>query len=164
MNDLKRGEKVKDIKGYEGIYAVTSHGRIWSIKRKIWLAPFLTGNGYKTVRLSHFGEEEDKKVHRLVGEAFIPNPVNKPQINHKNGNKLDCNVRNLEWMTARENMQHAGDNGLNKTFKFSYFDKILICKLYHRLKLKKAHLAKLFRVTPPAISYIIKEYSDMALA
>ena len=164
MNDLKKGEKVKEVNGYEGVYNVTSLGRVWSIRRKIWLSPFCTGTGYSTVTLCLYGDDEDKKVHRLVGEAFIPNPDNKPQINHKNGNKLDCNVRNLEWVTARENMQHASDNGLNKTFKFSYIEKLLICKMFHVLKLKKSYLAKLFKVSSPAIIYIIKEYSNLVLA
>ena len=166
MNDLKRGEKVRDVQGYEGVYSVTSLGRVWSLKRKIWLSPFYTGPGkrYSTVRLSFEGVETDKKVHRLVGEAFIPNPDNKPQINHKNGIKSDCRVCNLEWVTARENIQHAGDYGLNKVFKFSYSEKLLICKIYHLLKVKKACLARMFEVSPPAIHYIIKEYSDLALA
>lgn len=164
MIELQRGEKIKEIKGYEGIYAITSTGRVWSCRRNKWLAPFYTGTGYHTVRLSLFSKEEDKKVHRLVGEAFIPNPENKPQINHKNGIKTDCRVRNLEWVTARENIQHAGDKGLNKVYKFSYIEKLLICKIFHILKVSKANLARLFEVSPPAIHYIIKEYSDLALA
>lgn len=164
MNDLKRGEKVKDVQGYEGVYSVTSHGRVWSIRRNKWLSIFRTGTGYSTVTLCLFGDDEDKKVHRLVGEAFIPNPERKPQINHKNGNKSDCRVCNLEWVTARENIQHAGDKGLNKTFKLSLVEKLLICKMHIILKVKQVHLARRFNVSPPAISYIIKEYSDLALA
>jgi len=166
MDNLKRGEKVTNIKGYEGIYAVTSFGRVWSIKRKIWLAPFYTGprNKYSTVRLCSEGNVEDRRVHRLVGEAFIPNPDNKPQINHKNGNKQDCSVSNLEWVTARENIQHSKDYGLNKVFKFSYIEKLLICKMFHILKVKQVYLARLFEVTPSAICYIIREYSDLVLA
>lgn len=164
MIELQRGEKIKDIKGYEGVYAITSIGRVWSYKRNKCLAPFYTGTGYSTVKLSLFGKESDKKVHRLVGEAFIPNPEKKPQINHKNGIKKDCRVHNLEWVTARENIQHAGDNGLNKIFRFTYKDKLLICKIHHILKVKKASLARMFEVSPPAIHYIIKEYSDLAMS
>jgi len=164
MYQLKKGVQVKEVKGFEGIYSVTSDGRVWSIRRRIWLSPFNIKTGYKTVRLSFMGDEEDKKIHRLVGEAFIPNPHNKPQINHKNGNKSDNRASNLEWVTARENIQHASDKGLNKIFKFSYKDKLLICKIFHILKVKKADLARLFEVSPPAISYIIKEYSDLSLA
>ena len=162
MIELHRGEKIKDIKDYEGIYAITSHGRVWSYKSKKWLSPFYTGAGYHTVRLSLFGKESDKKVHRLVGAAFIPNPDNKPQINHKNGIKTDCRVCNLEWVTARENIQHAGDTGLNKVFKFTYQQKLLICRIYRDLKIKQIYLARLFNVSAPAIHYIIKEYSGLA--
>jgi len=162
MIELHKGEKIKDVKGYEGYYAVTSHGRVWSHRRKKWLSLFSTGTGYSTVILCLHGKEVCKKVHRLVGEAFIPNPGNKPQINHKNGIKSDCRLRNLEWVTARENIQHAGDNGLNKTFKFTYQEKLLICRINRILKVKQIHLARLFCVSAPAISYIIKEYSAIA--
>ena len=164
MCDLLKNEKIKDVKGYESVYAVTTKGRVRSIRFKRWLTPFLTGPGYKTVTLCFEGRDIDFRVHRLVGEAFIKNPDNKPQINHKNGNKTDNRVSNLEWVTARENMQHAGDTGLNKNIKLTFQEKILICKMNLILKVKQVYLARMFEVSPPAISYIIKEYSDLALA
>lgn len=159
--ELKRNERSKDIKGYEGFYAVTTLGRVWSYRREIWLKPGLTGRGYKTVILCVCSKDVDKKVHRLVAEAFIDNPIGKPQVNHKNGNKLDCRVSNLEWVTARENLQHASDMGLNKTFKLSRTEKELICKNHLELGVKKTVLAKIFNVSPPAISYIIKTYTPI---
>jgi hypothetical protein len=161
MLKLKHGEKISDIAGYEGIYAVTTRGRVWSYRRRKWLMPFTSGNGYSVVTLSIRAKEVDKKVHRLVGEAFIPNPDNKPQINHKNGIKKDCRLCNLEWVTARENLQHASDNGLNKVYKFTYIEKLLICKMNIILKVKQVYLARLFEVSPPAISYIIKTYRPL---
>ena len=89
MYELHVGEKIKDIKGYEGSYAITNNGRIWSYRRNIWLAHFDTGTGYRTVRLCIGGTETDKKVHRLVAEAFIKNKDDKPQVNHINGDKKD---------------------------------------------------------------------------
>ena len=164
MYELKRGEKIVDVKGYEGVYAVTTHGRVWSIRYKRWIKPYLTGNGYCTVRLCLDCREEDRKVHGLVGEAFISNPENKPQINHKNGIKIDNRVSNLQWVTARENIQHASDNGLNKTHRFTLIEKLLICKMHYLLNIRKACLARMFDVSAPGIHYIIKEYSQMAIS
>lgn len=158
---LKRNERSKDVKGYEGIYAVTTDGRVWSYRRKIWLKQYDNSHGYMFVALSVQGKDIDKKVHRLTAEAFVDNPYNKPQVNHKNGIKSDCRASNLEWVTARENLQHASDMGLNKTFKLSRIEKELICKNHWELGIKKTVLAKIFNVSPPAIHYIIKVYSPL---
>lgn len=158
---LKRNEKAKDVKGYEGIYAVTTLGRVWSYRRKIWLSPFDVGQGYSTVRLSYQGDETDRKVHRLVAGAFIPNPDNKPQVNHINGKKWDNKVSNLEWCTARENQQHASATGLAGRNKLTYEQRVLICQMHHISAAKKMMLAATFGVTLPAICYIIKTYSPI---
>lgn len=158
---LKRNERSKDVKRYEGIYAVTTLGRVWSYRRKIWLKPGIEGGGYKFVGLSVHGKVSELKVHRLVAEAFVPNPFGKPQVNHKNGNKLDCRAVNLEFCTARENLQHASDMGLNKTFKLSYADKVAICQTFLATKIRKNKLAKMFNVSPPAIGYIIRTYTPL---
>ena len=70
--------------------------------------------GYRLVDLYKGGMRSKKRVNRLVAEAFIPNPENKPEVNHKDGNKSNNNVENLEWVTTRENCRHAWDNGLVK--------------------------------------------------
>lgn len=66
-------------------------------------------NGYLVVGI--LGKQY--RVHRLIAQAFIPNPENKPQVNHKDGNKLNNNIENLEWCTAKENIRHSWENGLS---------------------------------------------------
>ena len=94
-------EKWKVIAG--GDYAVSSNGRVWSFLRKKILKPNYALKGYARVRI----HGERVLVHRLVGEAFIDNPENKPHINHKDLNKRNNMVSNLEWCTAAENNAHA---------------------------------------------------------
>lgn len=111
----------KDIKGYEGIYQVSSMGKVRSINRiityfnpiqntykrtfvgKVLRAGLCKKTGYLKVNLLN----KTKSVHRLVAEAFIPNPEYKKDVNHKNGKKTDNCVENLEWATRSENIQHS---------------------------------------------------------
>lgn len=160
MYELYEGEKIVDIKGYEGSYAVTDNGRVWSVRRNIWLKPFETGTGYMTVRLCVNEKGKDPKIHRLVGEAFIRNPENKPQINHINGDKKDNRASNLAWVTARENIQHACDLGLNSHFKLSGQDKKIICQMYERCDVTMAYLADRYDMSAPGIHYIINKYGN----
>lgn len=94
---------MKEIKGYEGLYAITSCGKVWSHRRKKFLKPVANGWGYLEVRLCVNGESKHRRINRLVAEAYIPNPDNKPFVNHIDENILNNNVNNLEWTTAREN-------------------------------------------------------------
>jgi hypothetical protein len=98
----------KEIEGYEGLYQVSNEGRIRS-KRRIKIQGDY--NGYKKVRLSKKSRQLTKQVHRLVAKAFIPNPNNKPMVNHKDLNRSNNNVNNLEWVTHQENVNHAVENG-----------------------------------------------------
>ena len=110
-------EEWRDIKGYEGLYQVSNLGKIRRLKYgkcKI-LKLHSNGVGYINVDLCMNGKKITKKVHRLVAEAFIPNPDNKPQVNHIDGNKQNNKVDNLEFCTLIENQQHALKNKLRTT-------------------------------------------------
>jgi len=159
---LEKNETIREVKGFEGVYSVTSYGRVWSHRRKKWLKPYILKNGYQAVTLSVNNDDIDKKVHRLVAEAFIVNPENKPQVNHKNGVKTDCRVNNLEWVTAKENLQHACDHGLNRHFKLNDKDRELIYELFTILKVKKNRIAALFNMSPSGIAYVLNTYTPMA--
>lgn len=103
-------EVLKPIEGYED-YEISNYGYVWSLNyRRLGIKEKLTGqtdkDGYKTVLINKKGVRKVLKVHRLVAKAFIPNPENKPQVNHKNGNKENNNYTNLEWVTGSENVLH----------------------------------------------------------
>ena len=101
----------KPIKGFEGIYEVSSLGNVRNANGRM-RKPFMIPKGYLMIDLFHNCKRTHARVNRLVAEAFIPNPDNKPEVNHKNGNKTDNRAENLEWYTKSENMVHAYRSGL----------------------------------------------------
>lgn len=106
-----------DIEGFDGKYQVSNLGRVRSFayKNERILSLQKLSGGYFGVCLSKENKRHTYLIHRLVASAFIPNPQNKKEVNHKNGKKSDNMVDNLEWATPKENMQHALQNGLLKT-------------------------------------------------
>jgi hypothetical protein len=113
----------KQIKGHEGRYEVSNLGRVRSVDAIIphslgprkWkgrvLIPQLAGGSPLKYQFINLGKNKPAYVHRLVAEAFVPNPLNLPEVNHIKG-KSDNSASNLEWSTHSNNMKHAGDNGL----------------------------------------------------
>lgn len=101
-----RLEKFKPILGYEQ-YEVSTWGRVFNTKTGNFLTPYHHHKGYLRVDLKNGMIRKHFKVHRLVAEAFIPNPENKPQVNHIDGNPGNNSVTNLEWVTNQENCDKA---------------------------------------------------------
>lgn len=99
-----------ELTGYEGIYWMNEDGNIYSGNglRK----PVLHCTGYYVITLSKKGKAKTFRYHRLVAEVLIPNPDKKPFVNHKDGNKLNFHPSNLEWVTEKENSEHAVNSGL----------------------------------------------------
>ena len=106
-------EEWRDVVGFEGVYEVSSAGRLRNKKTQRFLSSNGRG-GYVVDILCSNGKSKTARRHRIVAEAFIPNPEHKPEVNHKNGNKEDNSVENLEWATHRENTDHAWLTGLTK--------------------------------------------------
>lgn len=110
----------KDIKDYEGLYQVSNLGNVKSLpkmsgtskRKETILKTHIEKRGYFVIRLSKNKTNHSFKIHRLIANAFIPNPENKRTINHIDGNKLNNSISNLEWATDSENLQHAYDTGL----------------------------------------------------
>lgn len=119
----------KDIKDYEGSYQISNLGRVKSLSKTLWngvgyfeskeriLVPGKDKDGYLQVGLYKNKKRKSFKIHRLVGQHFILNEENKPEINHKDGDKQNNNVNNLEWVTSSENSTHAYKAGLLKIKK-----------------------------------------------
>lgn len=119
-------ETWKDIKGFEGKYAVSNLGSIKSHPKTIVyrdgrrynysskvLSPFQKDGGYPHVNLFYAtGKAKTVDIHRVVAETFIPNPENKPEVNHKDGDKSNNHFKNLEWATSKENKTHGFETGL----------------------------------------------------
>ncbi len=176
----------KDIKNYEGLYQISNFGNVKSLekyryngkkyytqKEKI-LKQQVDKNGYKVIVLHRNKEIQAFKIHRLVAQAFIPNPKDKAEVNHIDGNKANNNIHNLEWVTTKENVHHAFKNHLvsqhNNTSVEQYsLDGTLLKKwnsiseAQRELKLKKSAISNISACCqhqkPTAFGYIW-EYAD----
>lgn len=121
---------VRTVFGFDREYVVSGCGRVFSLQRKgAWLSrelvPQINHNGYEKVTLTKEGKRKYAFVHRIVAENFIENDLDKKTVNHKDGNKRNNTVENLEWATHSENRQHAIDNNLGKIAKGSDMSKVL---------------------------------------
>src|ERR1035441_217154 len=144
MNVTK--EELRPIIGYEGYYEVNNLGDVYSCERRIRvkgnhlertykrkkLGQYLTHDGYLYVCLCKSSVSKNLTVHRLVARAFIPNPLNKPEVNHKNFNTQDNDINNLEWVTGLENRQHSTKN--NRTKKGHRLTKATVLEIREKYK------------------------------
>ena len=169
------GEIWKDIEGYEGLYQISNIGNIKRLSRSTWnphnksystLKEIILKPGFDGKYLNICLCNPNKKtylIHRLVATHFIPNPENKPEVNHINGIKTDNNIINLEWSTKSENELHAFKNNLKTCFNNNKYnaskltqkdvDEIII--LFKSKSLNTLELSKKYNVTRQSISNII---------
>lgn len=147
------------ISGYGGRYAVSRDGRIFTCNKELSQH---VKNKYLTVHFSVSGKRIGKTVHRLVAEAFIPNPENKPFVNHLDGDKLNNNDWNLEWATAKENTQHALKIGLIPVGEKSVSSLLTDAQVSSmRKEVGKTNrvLAKEYGLSVQAVGYILRGVS-----
>ena len=131
---------MKDIKNYEGLYAVTEDGRVWSYKSNKYLKPGNSGKGYLFVILCKDNKYQHTYIHRLVAEAYIPNPDNLPQVNHKDEVRSNNSRQNLEWCSGIYNTQYSQGKQvlcveLNKVFSSTW-------EATRQLKLRSNHICE----------------------
>lgn len=155
----------KNIKGYEDLYQVSDTGRVKSLSRlrkgnggytsERILKPTLNSKtGYLYVALCKDGKPKTKSIHRFQAIAHIKNSKNKPEVNHKDGNKLNNNSYNLEWVTSSENRNHAFAIGIQESRGSKHYKSTLNEKQVRIIKhlknipngLKQYHVARLFCV------------------
>ena len=106
----------RDVVGYEGLYQISNLGRVKSLLfgRERILKTRYNVEGYAVIKLTRKDKGKIYPIHKLLAQAFIPNPENKPIVNHKDGNKMNNNLDNLEWVTHSENVKHSYKMGLIK--------------------------------------------------
>lgn len=116
MNNIENGQSaakqvlIKPIKGWEDKYLIYSDGRVFSLRRGKFLTPRLSADGYERVCLCDDAKRYEYRVHRLVAENFLDNPDNLPQVNHKDFNRRNNWLQNLEWCTNYENAHYSIDH------------------------------------------------------
>lgn len=121
----------KDVPGFENLLQCSNFGKARTIKnpRVKFLKTQLNRKGYQRIRVSFNAKKYGLNIHRIVAQTFIPNPNNLPQVNHKDCNKLNNHIENLEWISNIDNIRHAFKNGV-----FKERDKTTILNIKHMKK------------------------------
>jgi hypothetical protein len=157
---MESNEMWLPIKSWEGLYEISNKGRVKSLRKNILLKEIEDNYGYLVIHLRNSPLSKIYKIHRLVAEAFIPNPFNKRTVNHIDLNKKNNNINNLEWSTHLENNNHAIDNGvLNHNGVFNGRAKLNDFEVREIIELKglktQKEIAKIYHVSKSLIGYIV---------
>ena len=158
MKELKWFNMVYNDINYGEWYKITKNGEIKNIKTNNIIKTHKGNRGYIVLKIKIGNKGFAFLIHRALACTFIPNPENKKQVNHIDGNKLNNNLNNLEWCTPKENTRHAFDNGLcigNTGNNFTDEEIIQIKSDYERLK-NYRKVAKIWNVTHPTIIKYVK--------
>lgn len=159
----------KDIPGYEKFYQASNTGKVRSIDRIInnrkyvgvVLKPVVNEWGYKIIVLTKLGKKKNTRVHRVIAKTFIKNTNNKPCVNHKDGDKTNNHVDNLEWCTHKENSKHAVKTNLiltgedSKSSKLTKKQVLEIRRLYKNGEMSVVEISKKYNVFHNTISSIV---------
>ena len=174
-------EEWKEIQGYEGYYAISNFGRYKGLRRNVdcgrkgirryqekLLKIFKDKDGYGFIMPCKNGINTTLKLHRAVATLFLPNPLNKPQVNHKKGDKFDNRFFMIEWATESENRLHAYKTGLQKPTVYggwnngeksgvATFRDVDVIKIREmKGTMMQKDIAKIYNTSPQQISAIIK--------
>lgn len=167
----------KSINSTKNLYEASNKGRVRSIDR---LVEYRTKSGTTSLRVSkgrvlspskyrylHVnlalgnGNFESRYVHRLVAEAWLPNPENKPEVNHKDGNKFNNKIDNLEWVTASENITHGYDENLHRHGMRNHYCKLTEDQVFAIIEIKKttnlsyAKIGDMFNISGTQVRNIV---------
>lgn len=157
---------MKRIPEFEQLYAVTSDGRVYSFRSKKFLSPRSNPQGYLFVALCDRGRRQDRAIHRLVAEAFIPNPLHLPEVNHLDFNKANNTRANLEWSSSQDNSRHAEKSGRRPHPRGSnhYRARLTEADVRHIRELaersiSQERLAEIYGVSRSAIYFVVSRRS-----
>lgn len=160
-------DEAVEVKRYEGFYKIGKDGTVFSLCKAgvpVYIRKPLIDqrSGYKELIFSKLGKQKIFYVHRLVAEAYIPNPENKRYVNHIDGNILNNNSSNLEWVTAKENYHHAVKTGLYWERKGSdcHFSKlidedVLDIRMFVEHKVNIKDIARMYNIRIQSVRNII---------
>lgn len=155
----------KEIPGFDGKYSISKDGKIRSLysrwgKRKnpMELSVWQQDKGYKCVKLTRNNGSKKYYIHKLLAQAFIPNPENKPCVNHKDGDPTNNKLSNLEWATYSEDQKHAHKSGLNnKDYATGQNNNLSKLTENEVLEIRAAHKLDCFNYTEMADAYDVSD-------